>query len=143
MILLSEILVVILAIISFYGFCLFSWWWIKKGSASSVYAYVDFLLLGISIRSIVDAFIIVHPEIIDTWIWIARLLLCFLFVGAIVLHMSYRVFIKGKKLEHYINCLHVWCRLKDVKIPDKLATCIGKKWEKINNFFKAWSDEDN
>lgn len=44
------------AVICFYGFILFAWWWQKKGNASSVYICVTFILLGLAIDNFVESY---------------------------------------------------------------------------------------
>jgi len=35
------------------------------------------------------------------------------------------------KIEHYFHPLHIFCRLRDIKIPKKYAMRIGKLYEKL------------
>jgi len=37
-------------------------------------------------------------------------------------------------LKHYINALHVYCRLRDLRVPRKAAGIITKVYEKIFHF---------
>ena len=43
----SELLHLIIAVISGYLFVVFAWWWIKKGNATTIYGITCFLMLGI------------------------------------------------------------------------------------------------
>lgn len=39
-------------------------------------------------------------------------------------------------LQHYLNCLHIYCRLIDLGVPIKWAGKIGKLYERIFKLFK-------
>jgi hypothetical protein len=42
--------------VCFYGFILFIWWWHREGKASTVYACITFLLLGLGLDNAVEAY---------------------------------------------------------------------------------------
>lgn len=94
-------------IVSWYGFWLFLWWWLKQGKASAVYAYVTFLLLGIALSTSGSIYVRhfkfhdpdVWLELMGTWWWGARLWVTLISVTAIVGHMSYRAFWKRHKID--------------------------------------------
>ena len=85
------------------GFGLFSWWKLKMGGkATVVYQYVRYLFLGIAVMNTGSVYVrwfrIVDPDhylaLVGSWAWDARLWITLIFVWAILLHMSYRVFIQ-------------------------------------------------
>lgn len=92
------------AILSTYGFCLFSWWWFRLRRASYMYTYVTALLGGLAINYWMNFYARMYRgshtyvELLDTWFWAARLVLILLCVLAIVVHMTYRVFVLNKRL---------------------------------------------
>jgi hypothetical protein len=90
-------------LIAFYGVGLFSWWWIKKGSASSVFAYVTFIFLGEIVESSMSMYARVlrigygqsaHEAFTSCAIWPTRKLVTMLALAFIVIHMSSRAFRK-------------------------------------------------
>lgn len=132
-----------LALITSYGFFLFVWWWIKKRGASVIYGYITFLLLGLSIRSWIDLYArYLYASDVDKfyiymkcWIWPCRLLLTLVFSFAIIGHMSYRAFFQGKLVEHYINPLHIYCKLIDwIHLSKKVSRYLSIKYESFYNY---------
>jgi hypothetical protein len=90
-------------LIAFYGAGLFSWWWIKKGRASSVFAYVTFIFLGEIMESGMSLYARVlrigygqsaHEAFTSCALWPTRKLVTILALAFIVTHMSYRAFRK-------------------------------------------------
>ena len=100
-------LYVLTAAISWYGFALFAWWWKKMGKASTVYAYMTFLLLGLALYNTGSSYVRwfrfsdhnYYVELMGTWWWAGRLWVALLSVLAIVIHMSYRAFWQRHKVE--------------------------------------------
>jgi len=41
----------------------------------------------------------------------------------------------GKKTQHYLNPLHVYCRMRDLGITIKIATFLGRIYERLYNLF--------
>ena len=94
-------LYVLTIVISTYGSALFLWWWIKKGSATTVYSYVTFLLLGEAFSASLSLFarhlfltedVEAYAMFIRSPIWPFRHLLVFMALTVLVCHMSYRAF---------------------------------------------------
>jgi hypothetical protein len=91
---------VILAVVALYGFCLFSWWWLKHDGASAVYIYLTILLLGIGIDNTVEAYvrftwINTHADVIRfTLWWPMRMVVEVVALCSLVGHMTYRVIMK-------------------------------------------------
>ena len=90
-------------LIAFHGVGLFSWWWIKKGRASSVFAYVTFIFLGEIVESGMSLYARVlrigygqtaHEAFTSCALWPTRKLVTMLALAFIVIHMSYRAFRK-------------------------------------------------
>uniref|UniRef100_A0A6H1ZDZ5 Uncharacterized protein n=1 Tax=viral metagenome TaxID=1070528 RepID=A0A6H1ZDZ5_9ZZZZ len=90
---------VFLFLVSAYGSVLFAWWWIKKGSASAVYAYVTFMLLGEAIESIIAVKarhfwmagkLLEYQEFLCSWTWKMRTSITLIAITCIVIHMTYR-----------------------------------------------------
>ena len=90
-------------LISTYGAGLFSWWWIKKGAASSVFAYVTFIFLGEVVESGMSMYARMlrlghdqadYTTFIACVLWPGRKLVTMLALVFIVVHMSYRAFRK-------------------------------------------------
>jgi hypothetical protein len=82
-----------------YGCGLFLWWWIKKGGASSVFAYVTFIFLGEVVESSMSLFARVlwlsctmetHAKLMSSLFWPARKLVTLGALLFIVIHMSWR-----------------------------------------------------
>jgi len=42
-----------------------------------------------------------------------------------------------KKLQHWLNPLHIYCRLRDLKCPKKQALRIGRLYEKLYKLLKG------
>ena len=96
-------------LIAIYGVGLFTWWWIKKGSASSVFAYVTFIFLGEMVESSMSLYSrvlriecgqAIHEAFATGYLWPARKLVTMAALAFIVIHMSYRAFRKLPRGEH-------------------------------------------
>lgn len=92
-------------ILSAYGAGLFSWWWLKNGTASSVFAYVTLIFLGELVEAIFSLYarytIIImgahsHYELIMGAFWPTRKTVTIIALACVVVHMSYRAF-TGKR----------------------------------------------
>lgn len=92
---------VLTMLISIYGAGLFGWWWIKKGAASSVFAYVTFIFVGESIDTGVALYArtlhvrCLYAEyafILDSLWWSLRGTVVLASLCFIVVHMSWRAF---------------------------------------------------
>ena len=81
------------------GFGLFSWWWLKKGSATPVYSYITLLFGAQAIEQGVEGltyyyFATSNPignQIVNSVIWPVRLLLVGVIVAIIVFHVISRI----------------------------------------------------
>ena len=87
-------------VMALYGFCLFSWWWIKVKKASPMYVYVTLMFLSIFLRTSVSTYARwlrcnepgCYYDFMTGWVWSGRLYLQIIITGAIISHMSYRAF---------------------------------------------------
>jgi hypothetical protein len=100
---------VLKAVVSFYGFALFVFWWVYKGSASTIYVYLTILLLGLGIDNAVESYaryeFIAHGA--DTfrftiW-WPLRLAIGTIALFALVGHMTVRVISTWRKVNSEDN----------------------------------------
>jgi len=94
------------AVVAAFGSMLFLWWLGKNHfHGSSVFVYVMILLMGETLRSVVDSYgrwlsLYQHQGFIELsggWLWTARLLVLLIALIAIVSHMTYRI-IKGPEI---------------------------------------------
>jgi len=121
------------ALVSLYGFCLFAWWWKKRGRASAVYGYVTFILLGITLYNTGSGYVrwyryTDHDHYMDlmgTWWWTGRLWIILLSVLAIVIHMSYRVFWQRHRLKEKIETI-------EMQTTSECRQEIGAKIDEVN-----------
>ena len=88
---------VIKAVVSFYGFVLFCWWWAYKGEASTIYIYLTILLLGLGIDNGIEAYARyqwlatgVDSFRLTVW-WPLRLVVGTIALFALVGHMTVRI----------------------------------------------------
>jgi hypothetical protein len=88
-------------LIAIYGSCLFGWWWISKGKASSVFAYVTFIFIGEIVESSMSLMARVlwvtrgleyHRMLMESVFWPGRKLVTMVALAFIVAHMSWRAF---------------------------------------------------
>ena len=101
-----SIIYFLTALVATYGFVLFATWWRVRGSASTVYKYVTFLLLGSSIQfwlALKSRGMVLDGDYsgLSAWWWNWRCVVSFVFISAIVGHMSYRVFWQRKHPKQY------------------------------------------
>jgi len=97
----TAIMYLILTLLGAYGFGLFLWWWKKKGSASSVFMGMTFLLLGVAYNfgiALYARYLHLYNckesylEFIEYIIWDSRTLILFGALVYIIGKMSLRVF---------------------------------------------------
>ena len=92
-------------VLTLYGAGLFAWWWIKKGQASAVFAYVLMIFLGEFVESCVALYArslamcdeVAHHLLLMSPAWPSRKSVTVLALAAIVIHMSYRAFCCNRK----------------------------------------------
>jgi len=88
------------ALICFYGFGLFLWWWIKMRDASAVYIYVTILFVGQAFTYSIQTYsrylrncerMSEYFDVVTSDIWFIRLVVPVSCFAAIVIHMTWRV----------------------------------------------------
>lgn len=94
-----------IAVVGFYGFLLFGWWWGKnKFHSSAMYCYVMVLFLATAVSDAIcvrarwlrhidyDAYTV----LLDSWVWHSRKILILVVLCCIASHMTWRA-LYGKK----------------------------------------------
>ena len=138
-----------ISLFSYITLCLFVWdWtrkWVKRGSIGHVYFSVGITMAGI----VLHYYMLVYGRIGSTfydfdflhrWYWKVKDLFIVIGTFLIMITMIYRMFLEKFVLRkggfsHFLNPLHIYCRLRDLKIANGFRRWIVKKYEKIFKFF--------
>ena len=83
-----------------YGAVLFSWWWYKKGSASSMYAYITFLYYGFFYCHIINVWARYlrfatpekYIEFMSGPLWISKTIPILIIIITINTHITFKIF---------------------------------------------------
>jgi hypothetical protein len=104
--LLDETMVIYLCVllVSIYGSGLFLWWWIKRGEATNIYAYVTLIFIGETIETgivgwsrylVLSGLKPLHEIFQGTIFWPARKVVLLIALTLIVVRMTYRLVRNG------------------------------------------------
>ncbi len=91
-----------LSLVSLYGFILFSWWWVKIGEVSDVYAYVTYLFASLVFINAPQAYVryvfvesgtnVIYDSIVTSTIWTLRSTPCLIVISVLVVKMTLRAY---------------------------------------------------
>ena len=92
-----------MAIFGLYGALLFTWWWVRQRSATSVFKYVTFTFWAEAVRASIEAYaelleMTTNVVTAELWkdtslLWHIRILPVVLAGFIVIVHMSYRAFV--------------------------------------------------
>ena len=95
----SQIMHALNAILSFYLFILFSFWWMKRGKATYIYRITCFLMLGLFATHAGAYFLyfdgVISPvdyHLMNCWYWPLRQYLILLPLIAYAIHATHKIF---------------------------------------------------
>lgn len=136
----SILLDILTAVVSFYGFMLFSFWWFRTRRATPGFVYVLFLLFV----TFFERFLSIYFHLLKGALWSLNSFLTLLAVSILVIHMTARVWLTIRKTKHLrqqmnndLDKTYKYSLLlveDDVIIPSMLHKVFGDVMEDVKMF---------